>query len=82
MGITTVDTLSMIKSQKWPLWPFLPVKRNGGNSCGVIVADGYSLVVYMTNVMDLPKTPEGWQHIQSYKYDSHEQLVQDGWEVD
>jgi hypothetical protein len=73
---------------KWPNWPYLPMKKypkgGVGNSVLGIVVEGVDLksVVYETNLFSLPKTPEGWVALPKHEYITLQALMNDGWIVD
>lgn len=79
------DIAMMQNAEKWPRWPFLPVKRPDkvagfGIECGFLHASDETAVVYLGSIYglegkrlsDLPKK----------QYDSLELLREDGWMID
>jgi hypothetical protein len=74
----------------WPLWPFLPVVRRcrGEDELGVVFdaraaqLTGYSATVLITNVFALPSCLEEFLTLPHETFDSAEELIQAGWQVD
>ena len=73
----------MKRTQLWPQWPMLPVKRWTGRDmeCAVLldVAEGKKYTLYFANLYMLP---DDLTTCQQREYDSFEAIVADGWEVD
>jgi hypothetical protein len=84
MKITKADDIAMLKSSdKWPGWPFLPIKRYVNNDMqAAVIWAGEPLNVIETNLFDLPKTFDELKKIAHKKYESPEAIVEDGWMVD
>jgi hypothetical protein len=76
----------MLDPNRWPRWPYLPVKKYPvGMSHGMpdtgVVLEGKP-TVYIANLYALPRTPEGWEALQKHEYLTFQALVNDGWIVD
>jgi hypothetical protein len=75
-----MDDLQMIKHPKrWPVYPFLPLKRRVPNSfpeCGYL-CDGFKFMVFKASMFD-PVT----ERTPTTKYNTAEEVIRDGWEVD
>lgn len=84
----TLDDAQMIRDpDRWPAWPFLPLKRRDNSleskNLAVLCADGKdTYTLYHVYLFDLPKSPEGWKNSPQTTYASIEALLQDGWIVD
>ncbi len=79
------DKLIIRDPNKWPQWPYLPVKKHLRYElkCGVIIEDGAKdVTIYMTNLFNLPKTSAEFKALPQVKYNSVDELLNDGWEVD
>lgn len=80
------DYSFVLNPQKWPNWPFLPMKRYVQNKhlpeFGVIMTRMGLSTIFDANLFDLPKTEEGWKALKHKKYSSVEEMLQDGWIVD
>lgn len=74
----------------WPAWPFLPVVRRtkGHDELGVVFDSrsagltGYSSKVYLTNMFLLPARWEEFLALPHETFDSADELVLAGWQVD
>tara|TARA_B100000749_G_scaffold34911_1_gene24179 strand:+ start:3858 stop:4091 length:234 start_codon:yes stop_codon:yes gene_type:complete len=62
---------------KWPRWPQLPLVNRNTRQAGFLVEG--STKVYLANIYD---TVHGLSDIESISYDSFEEVVTAGWEVD
>lgn len=68
----------MRSEDDWPVWPFLPLKKqSGGWPVGLLVA-GRGFTVYLKNMYD----PKSLDDCEVMEYDSAEAAVADGWRVD
>ena len=77
----TEKHLEMMKDEdRWPVWPFLPLKRGefSRGEVGILVA-GMGPLVHMVNLFE---TANKLRDCQKAEYTSFEQLVSDGWVVD
>lgn len=81
------DIQHIRQEDSWSNWPVLPVKRHNRNQphglpdCGVLYA-GRGVVVFMANMWALPKTEAEFLALKTYRYESAEAMVDDGWLVD
>ncbi|MCE9564283.1 MAG: hypothetical protein K8U57_19745 [Planctomycetes bacterium] len=74
----------------WSAWPFLPVvRRNKGHEELGVVFDsksagltGYSAAVFLTNLFLLPRTLPEFLALPREVFDSIEELMAAGWQVD
>lgn len=73
---------------KWPMWPFLPIKRHvegdKGPDCAFLCATSKPWErAYLENVFALKDmTPEQRKKIPFIEYDDLSALLADGWYVD
>ena len=67
----------MNDSMKWPAWPQLPVVNRETDACGFIL-DG-KIKVYISNIWDVETSIADMKF---QNYDSWEEVVEAGWEVD
>jgi hypothetical protein len=80
------DLVGINNEDYWQRWPFLPVKRKSnkaafGIETGVIHSFEKTRVVF-ANLFHLPETWEGFLELNRVSYNSVEELLEDGWEVD
>ena len=74
---TKTKSLEFMKSpDKWPIWPRLPLVNRSTNRAGFLVEGGFK--VYLANIYD--KVP--FSAMESTTYDSFQEVVDAGWEVD
>lgn len=77
------DSEMMGNPDKWPLWPFLPVKRRSNTveakDLGFLIDDGVSLIVYISY---LPSGPIDLDQVMQLVYPNKEAMLKDGWKVD
>ena len=74
----------------WPAWPFLPVvrRRKGFEELGVVFDSrsagltGLGSTVFICNLFDLPPDLSAFLALPKETFDSAEELVEAGWEVD
>lgn len=80
----------MLNPDRWPQWPFLPVKNyrrdipgypwDGMPNCGLMVFfDNVPPTVFMTSLYDMKP---GWTDGPQLKYASIDELLAQGWIVD
>ena len=76
---------------RWPLWPFLPVVRRGGNGLdlGVLFdagraldVTGYSATVFRVNLFLIPRHLEALLALPKETFDTAEEVLAAGWRVD
>lgn len=72
--------------EAWPGWPLLPIKKyvEQDMKCGLVFYADAKPTVYLGNLFALETGPVGPQLIKLERvtYDTWEQAVADGWEVD
>lgn len=74
----------------WPIWPYLPMKKQGNPGCFCAWAGDYKndneprteINLYEANVFHLPKTVEKFKATKKHTYPTIEALLADGWIVD
>ena len=86
------DVLYFTRPDLWPWRPFLPVERisaDGSSELGVMYdalhssgTYGLSATVFITNLLDMPRTEADFLALPHYSYDTPEELADDGWFVD
>jgi hypothetical protein len=86
------DLLFFTRPDLWPWRPFLPLTRtplDGSIELGVLYdavgvsgACGFSATVFVTNLLDLPRTEAEFLALPRHAYDTPEELAADGWVVD
>lgn len=83
------DDVEIIRNpQLWPMWPYLPLKRPtiaGFPECRLAVATAEPMTVvriYKANLFNLPPTKEEFENTFDKEYESPEEVVWDGWQVD
>ncbi|RPJ04008.1 MAG: hypothetical protein EHM36_11420 [Deltaproteobacteria bacterium] len=69
----------MIDPDKWPMWPFLPLKRRQDNETGFLYSSGDTFTVYHGNVFNPPKNLD---LATKDVYGSFKEILAAGWEVD
>ena len=82
------DRAMVLNPNKWPRWPFLPMKRPGnhGPECCFLVQQK-ELILYKTYMFGLDDLPgdtfaEKVKDVKTYRYDNVDALLADGWVVD
>jgi len=84
----TKDDRSFIQNpNRWPQWPFLPIKRRdktlANKNLGILCdTEDSKIIVYHVNLFDLPKVSLSDPSIPKTNYDSIDALLIDDWEVD
>lgn len=83
----TDDMRMVMNPDRWPAWPYLPVKKRDHNfedkNLGVLIAtEPRTWVVYHTNVFDRPTTMAEWEALPKTEYPSAYDMLADGWVVD
>lgn len=69
----------------WTHFPFLPVKRGESGKdmdYGVIWAAGSQLIIYECNIFMMPKVLKDFKKLARWKYESFDEMIEDGWIVD
>lgn len=78
---TAEDALRFMRHEEfWPAFPYLPLSKLVVGA-GVLVAFG-GPKVYVANLFQLVANNDNLSMHESFKYDSFEALLADGWEVD
>jgi hypothetical protein len=70
----------------WPRWPILPLKRKNekasfGMDMGVITV-GNLTTVLLTDMFSLPRSQEEYDSMDKVEYNTINEMILDGWEVD
>jgi len=81
------DKAMMQNPRDWPLWPFLPVKREQPDSIeyevGVMIAQkGKETTVYLVNYWALADKTAKLSEAKTIEYKNIDELLDDGWIVD
>lgn len=85
----------ILDADRWPCWPFLPVKRNNNSledkNLGVVMCDpqythavkgSAKFVVYHVYLFDRPKGKDEWESAPKTEYNNVDEMLRDGWIVD
>jgi hypothetical protein len=82
----TTDREAILNSDKWPNWPFLPVKRRRGGrhpEVGVLLANDKSLTVYIINLFQIRNGKSLAEQVSvMYSYPTVSEMLTEGWVVD
>jgi hypothetical protein len=87
------DLFMFAHPELWPLYPFLPLRRDREagqdfelgllyDAVGVSGTYGYRCTVFLTNLLDLPATEPEILALPRLVYDRFDELADDGWRVD
>src|SRR4051812_34303656 len=87
-----VRSLALMAAPRlWPTYPFLPVRRAGGDGLlelgvlyearGLTGRWGYSSTVFRANLFMLPPSEDQFLHLPRYVYDTLDELLDDGWRI-
>jgi hypothetical protein len=72
----------MQNPRKWPMFPFLPLKRNSSEELGILLAFDTKIIVYLINLSNIPPSLEKLKESPQLKYDSYLHLWDDNWRID
>jgi hypothetical protein len=90
---TARDLYMFAHPEHWPLYPFLPLRRDSDDgkdfelgllydAVGVSGTYGYRCTVFLTNVLDLPPTEAEILALPRFVYDTLDEIASDRWYVD